>query len=756
MAETIISTEYSGEMQQSYINYSMSVITSRAVPDIRDGLKPVQRRVLYAMNELGLNSDKPHRKSARIVGDTMGKYHPHGDSSIYDALVVLAQDFKKGMALVDGHGNFGSIEGDEAAAMRYTESRLKKFTQDVYLADLDKNVVDFVSNFDETEKEPSVLPVRIPNFLVNGSEGIAVGMTTSVPTHNLGEVIDAMKLYMHNSSVTTAELLSVLKGPDFPTGGIVINQSDLESIYETGRGRIKIRGRANIEYGKRKIDKDRIIITEIPYTMIGANIGKFLSDVADLVESRKLPDITDIMNQSSKEGIRIVLELRKGADAEKILQGLYKKTKLEDTFGVNMLAIVNGKPQVLGLKQIFKHHLDFQVEVNTRKYTTLLHKEMEKKEIQEGLIQAVDMIDLIIEIIRGSKNLSMAKNCLITGKTDNIKFRTSESKEQASKLHFSVAQATAILELRLSKLIGLEILALQKDYKKTLDNIKNYESLLASRKNMLQSIEDDLDRIKKAYALPRKTEIGNQKEAVFEETPIQSIPTMFLMNRFGYGKLMDMSLFEKNKELLRQENKIIVPCSSTSKLWIFTDKGNLHQMKASDLPFGKTREKGIPIENICNYSGNEENILLITDSASTIGKKILFLTKNGLIKWVESEQFETNKKTIQATKLNEDDSLHTVMVEDENHSDIYLVTSKNRALRFLLSDVSVQKRPALGVRAMKLENEEELTLVLFLTKDEKYSIKVGKRKIELSHLKCKKRDGVPEQLENGIQTTLTL
>ena len=746
MAETILSTEYSGEMQQSYINYSMSVITSRAVPDIRDGLKPVQRRVLYAMNELGLNSDKPHRKSARIVGDTMGKYHPHGDSSIYDALVVLAQDFKKGMALVDGHGNFGSIEGDEAAAMRYTESRLKKFTQDVYLADLDKNVVDFVSNFDETEKEPAVLPVRIPNFLVNGSEGIAVGMTTSVPTHNLGEVIDAMKLYMHDSNVTTAQLLSVLKGPDFPTGGIVINQSDLENIYETGKGRIRLRGRAEIEYGKRRTDKDRIVITEIPYTMIGANIGKFLSDVAELAETRKLPDITDIMNQSSKEGIRIVLELRKGADAEKILQGLYKKTKLEDTMGVNMLAIVNGKPEVLGLKQILKHHLDFQIEVNTRKYTTLLHKEMEKKEIQEGLIQAVDLIDLIIEIIRGSKNLNMAKACLMTGKTDPIQFKSEESRKQASELHFSLAQATAILELRLSKLIGLEILALQQDYKKTLANISKYETLLGSRRSMLRAIEDDLDRIKKAYALPRKTEIGNHKEAVFEEAPVAEIPAVFLMNRFGYGKLMEAGLFEKNEEALRQEHKLAIPCTSTSKLWIFTNRGNLHQVKISDIPFGKGKDKGIPLENISNYSGNEEDILLITDAAAAAGKKILFLTKNGLIKWTEANQFETAKKTLLATKLGEGDSLFSVTIEDSEHQDIYLVTSQNRALHFKLSDVSVLKRPSLGVRAIKLDEEEQLSEVLFLKEKEKYSIKVGRKKVELSNLKCKKRDGIPEQL----------
>ena len=338
MAEQIMQTEYSELMQKSYIDYSMSVITARAVPDVRDGLKPVQRRVLYAMEQLGLNYDKPHRKSARIVGDTMGKYHPHGDSSIYDTLVVLEQDFKKGMALVDGHGNFGSIEGDGAAAMRYTEAKLKKFTQDVYLADLDKNVVDFMPNFDETEKEPVVLPVRVPNLLVNGSEGIAVGMTTNIPTHNLGEVIDAVKACMDNPDITTQELMQYIIGPDFPTGGLVVNKSELPDIYESGTGRIKLRGKVEFEQAAKKGDKDRLVITEIPYTMIGAGIGKFISDVVVLIETKKTQDITDISNESSKEGIRIVLELKKNVDVDKLINMLYKKTKLEDTFGVNMLA----------------------------------------------------------------------------------------------------------------------------------------------------------------------------------------------------------------------------------------------------------------------------------------------------------------------------------------------------------------------------------------------------------------------------------
>ncbi len=440
----IIKTEYSEEMQKSFIDYAMSVIIARALPDVRDGLKPVQRRTLYDMYELGIRYDRPYRKCARIVGDTMGKYHPHGDSSIYDSLVVMGQDFKKGLPLVDGHGNFGNIEGDGAAAMRYTEARLQKVTQEAYLADLDKDVVDFVPNFDETEKEPSVLPVKLPNFLINGSEGIAVGMATSTPPHNLGEVVDAMKAYMRNESITTKELMRYLKGPDFPTGGIVTNKDDLLQIYETGTGKIKIRGK--VEFEKLKGGKINVVITEIPYPMIGMNISKFLSDVAGLAESKKTLDVVDISNQSSKEGIRIVIELRKDADAENFVNLLYKKTRLEDTFGVNMLAICNGRPETMGLKDILKANMDFQFQIATRKYNNLLARELERKEVQEGLIKACNVIDLIIEILRGSKDRNMAKACLVEGKTAGIKFKSRESKIMAAQLSFTERQANAILE----------------------------------------------------------------------------------------------------------------------------------------------------------------------------------------------------------------------------------------------------------------------------------------------------------------------
>ncbi len=651
MPERIISTEYSDEMRQSFINYSMSVITDRAVPDIRDGLKPVQRRVLYAMNELGLNSDKPHRKSARIVGDTMGKYHPHGDSSIYDALVVLSQDFKKGMALIDGHGNFGSIEGDGAAAMRYTEARLKKFTQDVYLKDLDKNTVDFIPNFDETEKEPSVLPVRIPNFLVNGSEGIAVGMTTSTPPHNLAEVIDTMEYFMEKPEASTEELLELLHGPDFPTGGIVINKSDLLEIYSTGKGRIRLRGKAEIVPAKRKSDKDRIVITEIPYTMIGAAIGKFLSDVAELVEKKVFPDIADISNQSGKEGIRIILDLKAGADAEKILQGLYKKTKLEDTFGVNMLAIVDGKPEVLSLRRILEENLKFQKELNTRKYTTLLERELARKEIQEGLIRAVDVIDLIIEIIRGSKKLQTAKDCLVTGATEGITFKSKESEKAAKALHFTENQAQAILDLRLARLVGLEILALQNDYKETLDKIRRYEKILKSEKELIRVIRQDLEEIRKNYALPRRTEIIDAEEAVYEEEPEQILPVVFTMNRFGYAKMYDLGFYEKNREAIQEEAREMVFCMSNSRICMFTDSGNCHQLRMRDVPLCRLKDKGIPVDNISNYDSAKEAILKIDSYENLKDKILLFATSHAMIKRVEASEFDSVKKTLAATKL---------------------------------------------------------------------------------------------------------
>ena len=735
----IIRTEYSDIMKKSYIDYAMSVIVARALPDVRDGLKPVQRRTLYDMHELGIRYDKPYRKCARIVGDTMGKYHPHGDSSIYESLVVMAQEFKKGMILVDGHGNFGSIEGDGAAAMRYTEARLAKLTQEVFLADLDKGVVDFAPNFDETEKEPEVLPVRIPNLLVNGAEGIAVGMATSIPTHNLGEVIDAVKAYMKNSEITTKQLMKHIKGPDFPTGGIVVNKDDLLNIYETGSGKIKIRGKVEVE--ELKGGKKRLVISEIPYTMIGAGIGKFLNDVASLVESKKTNDITDISNQSSKEGIRIVLELRKDADVENLKNMLYKKTRLEDTFGVNMLAVANGKPETMGLKSIIEHHVDFQFDVATRKYKTLLAKELDKKEIQEGLIKACNVIDLIIEILRGSKSIKEAKACLTDGITENIKFKSNISKKMASMLRFTERQATAILEMRLYKLIGLEIEALQAEHEQTLKSIARYEDILNNYDSMAEVIIEDLDAIKKTYARKRRTIVENAEEAVFEEKKIEAQDVVFLMDRFGYERTVDVSTYERNREAADSENKYIVSCLNTGKICLFTNAGKMHQVKVPDIPYGKFRDKGTPIDNLSNYNSTEEQIVFVCDEGSLSMAKLLFATKQGMLKQVDGSEFQVAKRTIAATKLLEEDEVICVQVVTEGQS-IVLQTMNGYFLRFASTEVPEKKKGAVGVRGIKLQKKDELEQVYLLEEGVEQKVLYKEKEVTLNRLKLARRDGI--------------
>lgn len=735
--EQIIRTEYSELMQKSFIDYAMSVIIARALPDIRDGLKPVQRRTLYDMYELGIRYDKPYRKSARIVGDTMGKYHPHGDSSIYGALVVLAQDFKMGIPLVDGHGNFGSIEGDGAAAMRYTEARLMKLTQEAYLADLDKDVVNFVPNFDETEKEPEVLPVRVPNLLINGAEGIAVGMTTSVPPHNLSEVIDGVIAYIKNPDINTEQMMRYIPGPDFPTGGIVANKDELLAVYATGTGKIKIRGKAELEHGKG--GRDRLVITEIPYTMIGANIGKFLNDVCSLVETKKTNDIVDITNQSSKEGIRIVLELRKGADVENLKNLLYKKTKLEDTFGVNMLAVADGRPETMGIVPVIRHHVNFQYELATRKYKTLLAKELDKKEIQEGLIAACDVIDLIIEILRGSANVKEAKACLVSGVTDGIKFKSAQSKRDAAKLRFTERQADAILEMRLYKLIGLEIEALMRDHEKTLANIAQYEDILENRASMAKVIIRELQSWKKEYGRPRKTAIENLQEAVVVEKKIEETDVVFLMDRFGYAKTIDVAAYERNKEAADSENRYVMTVKNTDKICIFTNRGQMHLLKVLDLPFGKFRDKGTPIDNLSNYNSSEENFVYITNLGAIREERLIFGTKNAMLKVVSGAEFDVAKRTTAATKLSEEDELLFVQrfVGDES---LIMQSEKDFFLRIDASSIPEKKKGAVGVRGMKLSAGDVLTNIYLLSAGENVEVEVRGKTYDLNRLHVGNRD----------------
>ena len=735
--ENIIRTDYSEIMQKSYIDYAMSVIISRALPDVRDGLKPVQRRTLYDMYELGIRYDRPYRKCARIVGDTMGKYHPHGDSSIYEALVVMAQEFKKGKTLVDGHGNFGSIEGDGAAAMRYTEARLEKLTQEVFLADLDKNVVDFVPNFDETEKEPSVLPVKIPNILVNGAEGIAVGMATSIPPHNLAEVIDGVKAYMKDNEISVRGLMRYIKGPDFPTGGIVVNKDDLRKIYETGSGKLRIRGRVTTE--KLKGGKKQLVITEIPYTMLGANIGKFLNDVASLVETKKTTDIVDISNQSSKEGIRIVLELKKDTDVENLTNMLYKKTRLEDTFGVNMLAVADGRPETLSLKQIIEHHVDFLFEVTTRKYNTLLGRELEKQEIQEGLIKACNVIDLIIEILRGSKNRDQVKKCLVEGVTEGIRFKTKTSEKAASKLHFTEKQASAILDMRLYKLIGLEIEALQAEYEQTMKNIALYKDILDHYDSMAAVIMKELDAIKKEYGTKRHTSIENAEEAVYEEKKMEETEVCFLMDRFGYMKLIDKNAYERNKEAARSENRYVLSCMNTDKICLFTDTGKMHTIKAVDIPLVRFRDKGVPADNLSNYDSSMEQILYVAPVSQIRNDSILFVTKASMCKLVDGAEFDVTKRTIASTKLGEDDSLIFVGGSAEMEQ-VVLQSAGGCFLRFLKQEISVMKKTAVGVRGMKLADGDYLESAYLLGGHQEYTITYHDKPYALNKVRLAKRD----------------
>jgi DNA gyrase subunit A len=737
--DQILKTEYSELMQKSYIDYAMSVIVARALPDVRDGLKPVQRRTLYDMHELGIRSDKPFRKSARIVGDTMGKYHPHGDSSIYESLVVMAQDFKKGLPLINGHGNFGNIEGDGAAAMRYTEARLQEVTEEAFLADLDKDVVDFVPNFDENEKEPAVLPVKIPNFLINGSEGIAVGMATNTPPHNLAEVIDAQIALMEDPALTNKDLMRYVKGPDFPTGGIVVNKNDLPEIYETGVGKVRLRGRTEIEKGR--AGHVNLVITEIPYTMVGAGIGKFLSDVAALAEKKVTNDIIDITNQSDKEGIRIVIELRKDTDVENFKNLLYKKTRLEDTFGVNMLAIRDGRPETLSLREILKANTDFLYETTTRKYENLLEKERKKREIQEGLIKAVNVIDLIIEILRGARDRKTVKNCLVNGETGGIKFRSEESEIMATQLAFTEAQADAILDMRLYKLIGLELEALIKEHDETVANIYRYEDILEEHDSMTRVLRGELTQIRDKYARDRRTEIIQAEAAVYTvKEDEEDRDLLFVMDRFGYAKTMDPSLYEKNKEAVESGYKYYFICRSAGRICLFTNTGVLHTVKVSDLPMGKLRDKGVPIDNVGNYDSTKEEIVMACSQSDLNLYRLLFVTANGYVKIVSGGEFETRMKTMNATKLAEGDTLvYAGVITDEKYA--VLISRNGYLLKFPLEQISEMKKTAAGMQGMKLGKEDLVEKAIMIHDKEAEPLVYKETEVDLNRVRTSVRNG---------------
>ncbi len=713
--ENIIQLDFSEEMRTSYRDYAMSVIISRALPDVRDGLKPVQRRILYAMSELGLAPDKPHRKSARIVGDTMGKYHPHGDSSIYDALVHMTEDYSLCVPLVDGHGNFGSIDGDGAAAMRYTEARLSAGAMTM-LENLDKGLVEFVPNFDESEKEPAVLPAMIPNLLINGTTGIAVGMATNLPPHNPGEVIDGIIAYMDKPDITIPQLMKYIPGPDFPTGGIIVNQHILESMYETGEGKIKIRAKTEIEKGE--YGRQNIIITEIPYTVAG-NKTKLVETLSALMKDKVFDEIYDVRDESSKEGIRIVIEVKKDRDIENLLNGLYKKTLMEDTYGANFLAVKDKQPITFNLKSMIKEFVDFQEILYTKEYQHLLAKANNRLEIVAGLIKATDVIDLIIEVLRGSTSVKQAKACLTNGEIKDIKFKSTQSKIEASHFDFTERQADAILAMPLSKLIGLEILKLHEENDTLLENISEYKKILGDKAELYRVIKTRLKSYKKMFAYARKTLLGNIENAEYkEEFKVEDI--YVLIDRFGYTKSLDSASYTRVGEDTLKDYPHIISMKNTDRLCLFTAEGNMYQVKAEKIPKCKIKDKGTLIHTLCKVG--KEDILMYSSFEELFEAQLMFTTKHGFIKLVSGIEFETNRSMIASTKLEDGDSVVAIDMLSgsealEGSKKVILLTSKGLSLGFPVSEVTELKKTSRGVKAIALDKGDDVAFATLVAPD---------------------------------------
>ena len=702
--DQLIQMDFSEEMKNSYRDYAMSVIIARALPDVRDGLKPVQRRILYSMVELGLDPAKPHRKSARIVGDTMGKYHPHGDSSIYDSLVHMTKDYSMMLPLVDGHGNFGSIDGDGAAAMRYTEARLSLGSM-ALLDHLEKGLVDFIPNFDDSEKEPTVLPAMIPNLLINGTTGIAVGMATNIPPHNPDEVIDGVIAYMDNPDITIRQLMKYIPAPDFPTGGIIINQDDLPALYETGEGKIRIRSKVEIENGEN--GRKNIVITEIPFTIAG-NKMKLVEALAALIKDKVFDEIYDVRDESSKEGIRVVIEVKKDRDTDNLLNGLYKKTCMEDTYGANLLAVRNQQPIVFNLKDLIHEFVDFQKELYTREYNYLLNKALKRQEIVGGLIKATDVIDLIIEILRGSSSVKQAKACLVEGKTEGIKFKSARSEKEASKLDFTEPQADAVLAMQLSKLIGLEILKLHEEQASLTQAIEEYKKILSDTRELYKVIKSRLKKFQKSFHRPRRTMLETAVITDYvEEVKIEDI--YILIDRFGYTKSVDSTSYNRASSDSLKEFSHIIIMKNTDRLCLFTAEGNMYQIKADAIPRCKMKDKGILVHNLCKL--DKETVILYTSFEQLFEAQLLFTTKTGYIKQVSGAEFETNRSQIIATRLEASDlvvSINLLTAHDvlSGNLKVILLTEKGLSLGFPLSQISELKRASRGVKAITLNKND--------------------------------------------------
>jgi len=720
-------------MEKSYIDYAMSVIASRALPDIRDGLKPVQRRVLYSMIELNNGPDKPHRKCARIVGDTMGKYHPHGDSSIYGALVNMAQEWSMRYPLVDGHGNFGSIDGDGAAAMRYTEARLSKIAMEM-LSDINKDTVDFAPNFDDTEKEPVVLPSRFPNLLANGTTGIAVGMATNIPPHNLRELIDAVnkiiEYRIENKEIFIEDILEIVKGPDFPTGANILGKSGINEAYRTGKGKIKVRAVTSIEAMSNR--KNRIIVTELPYLV---NKSRLIEKIAELVNDKKIEGITELRDESNREGMRIVIELRRDVNAGVILNRLYKHTQMQETFGVNMLSLVNNEPKTLNILDMLKHYLKHQEEVITRRTKYDLNKAQERAHILEGLLKALDNIDEIIKIIRGSANVSIAKTELI------------------NRFSFSDAQAQAIVDMRLRALTGLERDRLLAEYNELQEKIKYYLEILANESLLLSVIRDEINIIKDKYGDDRRTGFI-QDDDIEDEDLIPNEDTVIAITKLGYIKRMSPDNFKSQnrggkgiKGMQTIEDDFIEDIIMThthNYLSFFTNKGRVFRIKAYKIPDATRTSRGVAIVNLLQLLPEEKISAIIPNEDNKEDKYLLMATKKGMIKKTNLKEFENIRKNgLIAILLRDDDELIEVKTTDGN-MDLVLISKQGRCIYINEKDIRETGRSSMGVRGMRLDLLDEV-IGMQLTIQGKYLLLVseygiGKRTL-LDEFSLQKRGG---------------
>ena len=690
----ILPIEIAEEMKKSYIDYSMSVIVGRALPDVRDGLKPVHRRILYSMSELNLTPDKPYRKSARIVGDVLGKYHPHGDSAVYLAMVRMAQDFSTRGLLVDGHGNFGSVDGDSPAAMRYTEARMSKLALEL-LRDIDKETVDFVPNFDESLKEPAVLPSRYPNLLVNGSNGIAVGMATSIPPHNLGEVIDATVHLIDNEECSVDDLMKFVKGPDFPTSAIIMGKENIAEAYRTGRGKVKVRARAVIEELPK--GKQQIVVTEIPYQV---NKAKLVERIAELVKDKKVEGISDLRDESNRNGMRIVIELKRDVNANIVLNKLYKHSKMEETFSVIMLALVNGQPKVLNLKQILYHYVQHQKDVVTRRTKFELNKAEARAHILEGLRIALDNIDAVISLIRASKTTQEAKSGLM------------------EKFGLTDIQAQAILDMRLQRLTGLERDKIEAEYEELIKKINRLKEILANERLLLNVIKEEMLIIKENYADERRTEIRHAEGEIDMRDLIEDEEIAITLTHFGYIKRLPADTYKSQKRggrgisalTTREEDfvKHLVSTTTHSKLLFFTNKGRVFRLNAYEIPEGKRQAKGTAIVNLLQLGPNEKIATLLAIDEKDDNKYLLLATKNGIVKKTDREEFKNiNKAGLIAIGLREDDELIGVKVTDGN-KDVLLVTKEGMSIRFDENDIRPMGRSAMGVKGITLSNDDKV------------------------------------------------